>query len=963
MTSKEAAIHWRALARRYHDLGMNIVPLGSDKHPVITGIGTNGAPLRFKWEAWQDAPQAGKLFDGILSPSWWADVRGVAALAGPVSGWLIVVDGDHAPIETARKHLPLLGLPDGYKWFNPSGSGDGWHCYVRCPDWRQDLAKVQRNAIGGGHVELRWKGTCTALPGSHHPSGNIYPGEPKEAPQVVTAAALQAFFDAITIAPSKATPKPSKAPTPTHTTSSGNSPYGLRALAGAVDKVRAAREGARNDELNRQAKPLGELCAGGELDRAHVEAELTAAALDAGLGEKEILATLRSALDAGEREPRTAPESERTTSSYSGDATVTGDDAAAILEGEQATRFAIDVDQQTSSMVKQALQAIIRANEQNPAHPVLYVRAGALARVIVDENGRATIETVERGALLAILADVADWVAISSKGEFLDRDVPLSLVLALLNQASWPGLPILEGVATHPVFGRNGELHDKPGYDPKTRIYNAASVQLGNTEPTPDAVQNAVRLFLDDLLTDFPFVDQASRAHALALALLPVCRYMIDGATPLHLISAPTHGAGKSLLAECALLPAYGREPAATPEARSSEEWGKLLTSVIMAGSQVVFLDNVARPLEGSGMATALTQSHWSDRLLGVNRTIDAPIRNIWLATAKNPVTSPEIARRCCLIRIDPNMEHPEDRTGFKHPHLKRWIREHRAELLSAAICLVRNWVAKGRPLWKGQRKGSYEAWGEVMGGILDAAGVAGFLANEQVMRESAPETVAMIAFVEAWHAKFGERHVSAKDLWPIAGTPDDEKEKEKGDFQNLLAGLLGDRNERSRRTKLGTILRKNVDAVFAGFKICAAKDELDPTKDKVDRDGGRLYCLSPVGSGRAEPRAKVPRVSPEVEAQNAEPAEPQLSHAYAGAHAHTHTHVSRVTWGSAGSANDDATRGSTRGTSIEGSALAPYLGRILAVSELQDAVAIANAENVKVTQLPTAGGWKIDLA
>lgn len=316
-----------------------------------------------------------------------------------------------------------------------------------------------------------------------------------------------------------------------------------------------------------------------------------------------------------------------------------------------------------------------------------------------------------------------------------------------------------------------------------------------------------------------------------------------------------------------------------------------MLTSVILAGSQAVFLDNVARPLEGSGMATALTQSHWSDRLLGVNRTIDAPIRCLWVATAKNPITSPEIARRCCLIRIDPNMEHPEDRSGFRHPHLKRWIREHRADLLAAAVRLVRNWVAKGSPLWGGRRKGSYEAWGEVMGGILDAAGVSGFLANEQDMRESAPETIAMIAFVQEWALRHGTGNVSAKDLWPIASTPDDEKEKT-DEHLNLLAGLLGDRNERSRRTKLGTILRRNVDAVFAGYKICAAKDELDPTKDKTDRDGGRLYFLSPVGSGRAEPPREVPRGPTHVETQNAEPAEPTSSHVYAGASAHTHTHT-----------------------------------------------------------------------
>lgn len=138
--------------------------------------------------------------------------------------------------------------------------------------------------------------------------------------------------------------------------------------------------------------------------------------------------------------------------------------------------------------------------------------------------------------------------------------------------------------------------------------------------------------------------------------------------------------------------------------------------------------------------------------------------------------------------------------------------------------------------------------------------------------------------------------NVSAKDLWPIASTPDDEKEKT-DEHLNLLAGLRADRNERSRRTKLGTILRRNVDAVFAGYKICAAKDELlDPTKDKTDRDGGRLYFLSPVGSGRVGTSRGGSRVGPtHVETQNAEPAEPTSSHVYVGAvptHTHARTHA-----------------------------------------------------------------------
>lgn len=332
MTPKEQAQHARQLARKYIGLGFTIVPLGADKRPVSTGVATNGRRLYFSWEGYADQRPTEKELAAIFSHDWWSEVRGVAALAGDVSGGLVVLDGDHAPIETARQHLHLLGLPDGYEWFNPSGSGDGWHCYVRCPDWQQDKAAVKRDAIGGGHVELRWRGSYTALPGSVHPSGNVYPGNPVDAPQVVRAAALAAFFEAVTVEASKATPTPSKGATTRHQApSDGGTPYGLTALQKAVDAIRTTPEGGRNDRLNAEAKALGELIGGGELDRAHVEAALTSAALAAGLGESEIAATLRSALDAGERSPRTAPDDDgrQRFPSWVGD-DVSGDDAALI---------------------------------------------------------------------------------------------------------------------------------------------------------------------------------------------------------------------------------------------------------------------------------------------------------------------------------------------------------------------------------------------------------------------------------------------------------------------------------------------------------------------------------------------------------------------------------------------------------------------------------------------------------
>jgi hypothetical protein len=80
--------------------------------------------------------------------------------------------------------------------------------------------------------------------------------------------------------------------------------YALAALEREADGVRTALPGMRNATLNRAAFCLGQLVATRDLDRTTVEAALTGAALDAGLGEREVERTIRSGLEAGLAHPR-----------------------------------------------------------------------------------------------------------------------------------------------------------------------------------------------------------------------------------------------------------------------------------------------------------------------------------------------------------------------------------------------------------------------------------------------------------------------------------------------------------------------------------------------------------------------------------------------------------------------------------------------------------------------------------
>ena len=72
-------------------------------------------------------------------------------------------------------------------------------------------------------------------------------------------------------------------------------------LARAIDTLRRAPEGTRNNTLNKAAFRLSPLVAGGHLDRLVVEHALLETALAIGLGETEAKATIASGLNAGQR--------------------------------------------------------------------------------------------------------------------------------------------------------------------------------------------------------------------------------------------------------------------------------------------------------------------------------------------------------------------------------------------------------------------------------------------------------------------------------------------------------------------------------------------------------------------------------------------------------------------------------------------------------------------------------------
>lgn len=165
-------------------------------------------------------------------------------------------------------------------------------------------------------------------------------------------------------------------------------------------------------------------------------------------------------------------------------------------------------------------------------------------------------------------------------------------------------------------------------------------------------------------------------------------------------------------------------------EMKDAEELRKRVTALLLAGSPLGLFDNASKTIDSGVLSALLTATVWKDRLLGVSRMVRLPIRTTWMVTGNELEFSRETLRRTVWIRMDAKSPEPHLRTRFRHDPLREWVHAHRGEILGALCVLVQHWIAEGQARFTTRRLGSYEGWGEVIGGILVSAGINGFLEN-----------------------------------------------------------------------------------------------------------------------------------------------------------------------------------------------------------------------------------------
>lgn len=334
----------------------------------------------------------------------------------------------------------------------------------------------------------------------------------------------------------------------------------------------------------------------------------------------------------------------------------------------------------------------------------------------------------------------------------------------------------LDRLAHAPFVRPDGTIVTEPGYDEVTQTLLMPDEVFAGIEvpenPSADEISAARELVLTDWLGDFPLDGEPDRANLMALVITPAIRGMVPRA-PLAVVDGLQMGVGKNLLADCLLTVYTGHAAQPMNWVAEPDELRKQITSAFRTGAEFFVFDE-AHTLEGAALAQALTAETWQDRILGVSTMANFPNRVTWISLGNNVQVKGDITRRVYRIALRPRYANPQDRRAetFRHPgtsgmDLLSWTRANRRELMTAILTLVRAWFAQGSPYPKrGVSFGSFEAWERTVGGIVETAGLDGFLNNIRVWRsESDFDTQYWIGHLAWLHEQFGDDRFRTADV------------------------------------------------------------------------------------------------------------------------------------------------------------------------------------------------------
>jgi len=364
-------------------------------------------------------------------------------------------------------------------------------------------------------------------------------------------------------------------------------------------------------------------------------------------------------------------------------------------------------------------------------------------------------------------------------------------------------LPNLQRVATArlPVMRKDGTIALLPqGYDPESLTLTMSQCDYNEAMSLPEA-----KKVINDLLGEFPFADVGrSKAVAVAaMASLYVFVLLPSGSVrPIFIYLANAEGAGKTMLAKCAISPAHGLVKT-DGDLKDKTETSKELLTAVIEGRQYILFDNCKKHLDSPYLEAFATSVMWSGRILGVSRSFCGENNVTIFVTGNGCTVSPDLRRRSLFIELFMKEERAEDRK-FQRTLDDGILLALRPDILAALWALVREWDAAGRPR-PGREHSSFPRWADIVGGIVECAGYGCPLESAEIQTAADTDGADMrelAKLLDPTPTKFDE----------IVGIA-----REHGLFERII-GNEGDLKP-SDKSAFGKLLKRYDRRVFCGSK------------------------------------------------------------------------------------------------------------------------------------------------
>ena len=461
-----------------------------------------------------------------------------------------------------------------------------------------------------------------------------------------------------------------------------------------------------------------------------------------------------------------------------------------------------------------------------------YQRGGLIVTVNTDPGTRETrIQEITQPALVRDLAGAATWERFDARSkDWVRTDPPARHAAVLFDASTYPHLPVLNGLARQPYFRPDGSIMREAGYDAGTGMFGVFHSRAFSIPDIPGRAEAEGALAeLRDLLAEFSFAREVDRSAALAAILTASIRPSLALAPMFHL-RAHMPGSGKSYL--CQLISAFATPQWGTPTAfpADDEECRKLLLAEFLRAPAVIEFDNLTGDLvPHKSLCTSLTSSFMTGRILGVSKTVSVSTRTLLLSSGNNVGPVQDMTRRCLTIHLSPECEIPATRT-FTRPDLIREVLQERGRFVSAALTIIRAWVAAGRPLTLCKALAGYGEWSDLCRQPLLWLGLPD--PTESIFDAMAedPDREALQRFLEAWMASFGKTGAMVRDALRLSGAGGDQG----AELRDVLEEIAGDRGAINPR-KLGWWIRRHAGRIVDGKRVVRAAGNASSERWKVE--------------------------------------------------------------------------------------------------------------------------------